>query len=605
MVKFLRDLPIPIKLTLLTAASTTLALLVAGVSLFVNDIRLMRLAKVEQLSALGEVFVVNSTTALSFGQNDSVNELLASLRFYPTVSNARVIDVDGAVLAVYSQNEEYSFYQFETKAVGHKYTDGGFLELTLPIVEDGEELGRLQIVDSMQDVNEKYAGYMTVMGAVLLVSLVIGLGLTFPLQRSISRPILELASTAQMISLETDFLVRVQCDSEDEIGVLYEEFNKMMESVQSSGERARKANSALQKLNDDLENRVQNRTRMLEKANTQLQQEMVERDLATVKLREAQDQLIETSRKAGMADVANGVLHNVGNVLNSLNVSASVIESKVRDLAIGRLRQCVDLMNENESDIGRFMQESPKGQMLPKYLTSLSEKLEKDRTLIATEITSLEKSVEHIKQIVRAQQSYAGSFGVVEQSSPVELMEDALQFVSDSIERHHITLIKEYQEVPNIEIEKSRLIQMLVNLIKNAKESILIQGDTKMEMVLRVEPAENDFVSLSVIDTGVGIAPEKLTAIFSQGYTTKKDGHGFGLHAPANAAKEMGGVITVDSPGLGLGATFTILLPRQRPVEAKRKPELLGHATDAQSIPAALPDLTNGDAPIAAEVPIS
>lgn len=574
---FLRNLSIPVKLILMTATATTLALMVAGLSFFINDMRLLRASKIEQLSALGEVFALNSTAALSFGQADSANELLSSLMYYPTVSDARIVDEYGEVFASYQLDTANAAYDYGDLELGAEYTNSGLLQVNIPIIEGGERLGTLQLVDSMNDVSAMYVDYIVVTAVVVLVSLAFGLAFTYPMQRSISKPILDLATTAQMISQDTDFMIRVHRDADDEIGVLYEEFNKLMESVQNSGEQARVANAELQRLNDDLEGRVLSRTQMLETANVQLQQEMVERDLATERLKEAQNQLIETSRKAGMADVANGVLHNVGNVLNSLNVSASVVDDRVRGLALGRLQQCVDMITANESDIGTFMAESPKGQMLPKYLASLSVNLETDRTQIVDELKSLEKSVEHIKDIVRAQQSYAGSFGVVEQCSPAELMEDALQFVSDSISRHRVELIKEYGDVPNVEIEKSRLIQMLVNLIKNAKESVLIQGNDLMQVRLKIDLDENDFVRFSVSDTGVGIAPEKLTAIFSQGYTTKKDGHGFGLHASANAAKEMGGDILVESDGLGLGATLTILLPRRRKIEGKKKLDIVSN----------------------------
>jgi signal transduction histidine kinase len=68
-------------------------------------------------------------------------------------------------------------------------------------------------------------------------------------------------------------------------------------------------------------------------------------------------------------------------------------------------------------------------------------------------------------------------------------------------------------------------------------------------------------VSIIVRDNGIGIPPENLIKIFNHGFTTKRDGHGFGLHSGANAAKEMGGSLTAESNGPGLGATFTLELP--------------------------------------------
>ena len=176
------------------------------------------------------------------------------------------------------------------------------------------------------------------------------------------------------------------------------------------------------------------------------------------------------------------------------------------------------------------------------------------------ELESLTKNVEHIKDIVRAQQSHAGACGVIEMFKPQNLMEDALQFAMDSIKRHRVTVRRQYEELDEIEVDKARLLQILVNLIKNAKESVLSDPsyDRRIDVTVR---RESDCVQFCVSDTGMGIDPSKLTKIFCHGYTTKKEGHGFGLHASANFAKEMGGELRVSSAGRHQGATFIIELP--------------------------------------------
>ena len=78
-------------------------------------------------------------------------------------------------------------------------------------------------------------------------------------------------------------------------------------------------------------------------------------------------------------------------------------------------------------------------------------------------------------------------------------------------------------------------------------------------------------MQIAVIDTGIGISPENLTRIFAHGFTTRKDGHGFGLHSGALAAKELGGKLSVESAGLGQGASFVLDLPFAPP---KERPEL-------------------------------
>ncbi len=114
--------------------------------------------------------------------------------------------------------------------------------------------------------------------------------------------------------------------------------------------------------------------------------------------------------------------------------------------------------------------------------------------------------------------------------------------------------------MPPITVEKHKVLQILVNLMRNAKFACSESGLPDRQMTLRVS-RDADIVKISVSDNGVGIAPENLTRIFSHGFTTRKDGHGFGLHSGALAATEMGGRLSVQSDGLGLGAAFTLELP--------------------------------------------
>ena len=76
-------------------------------------------------------------------------------------------------------------------------------------------------------------------------------------------------------------------------------------------------------------------------------------------------------------------------------------------------------------------------------------------------------------------------------------------------------------------------------------------------------------MKISYIDNGIGIPADNLTRIFGHGFTTRKEGHGFGLHSGALAAKELGGALTVESDGPGKGATFTLEFPIQRPKGAR------------------------------------
>ncbi len=167
----------------------------------------------------------------------------------------------------------------------------------------------------------------------------------------------------------------------------------------------------------------------------------------------------------------------------------------------------------------------------------------------------------HIKKIVSTQQSHAGAYGVVETTSIAEVVDDALTVNATSFERYGIEMLLEYADLPPIALDKQRLLQILVNLVRNAKHAVLDRDGEEKRLTLRIRRHGDTRVYVEVIDNGVGITSENLTKIFSHGFTTKEDGHGFGLHSAALAAKEMGGSLSVHSDGPGKGATFTIDLP--------------------------------------------
>ncbi|MBI3418232.1 MAG: PAS domain S-box protein [Verrucomicrobia bacterium] len=273
-------------------------------------------------------------------------------------------------------------------------------------------------------------------------------------------------------------------------------------------------------------------------------------------------QLIDTSRKAGMAEVATGVLHNVGNVLNSVNVSATLVAEKVKKSRCTSLARVVTMLREHETDLGAFITTDPKGKQVPAFLATLAEYLGNEQTTLLKELANLQKYIEHIKDVVDMQQSYATVSGVTETVNIAELLEDTLRMNASSLMRHDIQVVREFAEVPPLTVDKHKVLQILVNLVRNAKQACDESGREEKILTLRVA-GTGEHVRISVSDNGVGIPPENLTRVFNHGFTTKKDGHGFGLHSGANAAKEMGGSLSVVSEGSGRGATFTVELPLQ------------------------------------------
>jgi PAS domain S-box-containing protein len=279
-----------------------------------------------------------------------------------------------------------------------------------------------------------------------------------------------------------------------------------------------------------------------------------------IKLEQLHKQLLETSRQAGMAEIATNVLHNIGNVLNSVNVSASLVIDSVKKSKASNLAKVVALLHENEHDLGNFLTSDPRGRQLPAYLSQLSDHFLAEQQAAVKELDSLRSNIEHIKGIVTMQQSYARVSGVREIINLNELVENSLRLNEGSLNRHRVEVIREFENLPPMNVEKHKILQILVNLVRNAKHACQESGRAERRLTVRTVNQEGR-LKISVIDNGIGIPPENLTRIFNHGFTTKPDGHGFGLHSGALAAKEMGGALIAHSDGPGEGATFTLELP--------------------------------------------
>lgn len=307
------------------------------------------------------------------------------------------------------------------------------------------------------------------------------------------------------------------------------------------------------------------------------QEHVKDHEDAYAKLAEAQQRLMTLSRQAGMAEVATGVLHNVGNVLNSVNVSANVVSDKIRELSINNLLTLARLLESHSGNLPDFLNHDPKGQRVVPYLRELAVHLGQEREVMLRELRSLTGHIDHIKGIVATQQSYGKVSGLIETVSLPDLVEDAIRIVQSGLDKRSIRLEREHQAVSPVAVDKHSVLQILLNLLRNAAEAIDESGNPEKRIRVRISRHGDDRVCVEVNDSGVGLAPENLTRVFAHGFTTKSDGHGFGLHSGALAAKQLGGELRAESDGPGLGATFTLELPLAAADKRERQHE---HAVD-------------------------
>ncbi len=267
-----------------------------------------------------------------------------------------------------------------------------------------------------------------------------------------------------------------------------------------------------------------------------------------------------------MAEVATGVLHNVGNVLNSVNVSATVVADRLRNSKVSSISRLAELLTEHAADLGTFLTEDPRGKQLPDFVAKLAKHVANEHAVQFEELDALRKNVDHIKEIVSMQQAYAKVSGVIESVAPAMLMEDALRMNAAGLEGVNVTVVREFDDVPPVDVDRHKAMQILINLIRNAKHALQDGQPQEPRLILRITRQGKETVKMQVIDNGVGIPEENLTRVFQHGFTTKPHGHGFGLHSGANASKEMGGKLSVHSDGPGHGATFTLELPSSQAI---------------------------------------
>jgi two-component system NtrC family sensor kinase len=550
----MRNIAIKHKLISIIMATCLAVLLLASVIQLLFERGEYREETIDSISCYAEMIGENCRAALAFEDAEDATETLKSLQAESSIVFACVYTKEAKVLAYYQQpNLTDELTPPVCKKDGYEF-ENDYFKLFKQIKDNDETIGTVYIQFDLSQIKSMLllkAGTVTLI--VLACSLVAYL-VSSRLQRVISRPILSLADVARAVSEKKDYSARALKKNNDEIGSLIDAFNEMLEQIQQR-------DSALIDAKNQLESRVKDRTAELTFANEELTREVTERKRAETELKAAQEKLIVTAHRAGMAEVAADVLHNVGNVLNSINVSTTVITDKVKDSEVANLNKVANIINDHIDDIGTFFTENAQGKHIPVFLTEVSKLLIDEQGETLGRLRVLSDNIQHIKDIISMQQSYAKVSSVEVTTSISGLVEDAIQINSAGLQRHGTRLVRKFEELPDIEVNKQKVLQILVNLISNAKYALSNSEKEEKIVTVRIYKHREDRFRIEVTDNGVGITRENLTKIFSHGFTTKKHGHGFGLHSSALASKELGGALTAHSDGLGQGAKFTLELP--------------------------------------------
>ncbi|MCH9022658.1 MAG: sensor histidine kinase [Planctomycetes bacterium] len=475
------------------------------------------------------------------GIEETVHKAISSMKYI--TAQARLIDHNGRILldsaGEYPLFQDISNQDFFTKIVGNEgfsikkhdhdhetgeYDTELFSYARSTGFSDYPGLGWIFMLE--YDSDEILAPVVKLKKNILILTLIAAALTTllgYFLTQSITRPLKNLKNITIEIG-QGNLDAAIDIHSNDEIGQLAESFRKMTNNLKHS-------TASIEELKE-----------------------------ARKELEKAHKKMLDTSFMAGKAEVASNVLHNVKNVLNSLNISACLITESITNSQLINLKKTMDLINAHSENLGEFLTTDEKGKHIPLYLNKLSDALTHEQNDLLEDMHQLAKNVDHLKEIINTQQSYAKVMALETHDSLEELVADALKINQEALEHHGVKVKKDFAELSEVTLDKQKTLQILVNLISNATNAMKTCNTDDRWITIRCD-TQQDILRIEVADNGIGILQENMTKIFSHGFTTKKDGHGFGLHSAALAAEEMKGSLNAHSDGPGKGATFTLEIP--------------------------------------------
>ncbi|CAM2005572.1 ATP-binding protein [Acanthopleuribacter pedis] len=359
----------------------------------------------------------------------------------------------------------------------------------------------------------------------------------------VAKPINELTLTAKAMvggDLEKD----ARLAGTEELISLAQSFNTLMD-------RLREKIDDLEDTNRTLEDRVSERTE---------------------KLRRAQKSLIDGAHYSGMAEVARGVLHNIGNVLNSLNVSVQTSLQLLQESQVTKLENINSLMSKTDAELTAFLADPAKREALAEYVSELVQSLQNENRLFSREVNQIREQAEIIRQSLLAQSKFTDrDLGYAERLDINEIIADLLYAEKEMLDRFHIQTSVDFGAVPAVAAMRTKLSYAVLTLLENAVDA-LADNPTRERHISVQTACIGEALHIRVGDNGKGIPEALRTKIFQYGFTTKPEGNGFGLHTCANALREMGGDVRAESEGPGRGAVFVLTLPLDAQAAASANP---------------------------------
>lgn len=510
-----------------------------GIFLSIHHITQTRSRLGQSLAATANIVASNAGAAVSFGNRGDATETLGSLKNDRLVLAAALYDKEGRRFVTYGGSTPAAC----PDAIPAGERD---YEIIVPVRYGGDTLGRLLVLtDNRAELRRTLTAWAVVYFAAFVIVVLLAVMLAAGFRRAVAAPLVELARTAADVADRRDYSVRARVGGTAEVAELAATLNTMLEEV---GKR-----------DAELDRRL-----------AELRHEVREREQAEADLRQNHRELLRLSHAAGMAEVATGVLHNIGNALNSINVSTEMLATKLHARARSSAAALRDFFREPPPKAAPVFAAHPDGADLQAFAGSVAGHIADQLAQADKEVVTLRTGVAHIKDIVARQQTLAKSARRQEVFDVREAVEESLLIDKTDARFPPGALVVEFAEAGPAPVysDRTAVVQILINLLANARAAIESAAPPAPRLIVRIGAGAEALRTVSVIDNGVGIAREQLVSIFSYGFSTKQGGHGFGLHNAANNARLLGGSLAVISEGPGLGATFTLSLPVRPPADA-------------------------------------
>ncbi|RIK76091.1 MAG: hypothetical protein DCC67_14340 [Planctomycetota bacterium] len=282
-------------------------------------------------------------------------------------------------------------------------------------------------------------------------------------------------------------------------------------------------------------------------------------------LAQYRQKLQESAHRSGMEEVASEVLHNVGNAVNSAICSTEALRESLAASKAAGLGRAAALLREQGPHAAAFFAADPRGPKLIDYLIALDDSLQAELAEQRAEADRLLAVVCHIRDVVAAQQAYTGQAEYRQETSLAALVDESLMLNREALSAHGVAVSVDLPELPDLLLSKTKVTQVLVNLVRNAIEAMQEQPMAERKLAISAHLTADQGIEIEVTDTGHGFTEEVREKLFMHGFTTKPTGRGLGLHYCANAVLGSGGAISGDSPGPCRGATFRIRLAQVVP----------------------------------------